>query len=205
MFAGKLTEASMALGLEQKDAPGYEICQMIDRATSDMNISGADWNINMQIVDKINSTSRNPEALTAIMERIRLKLKSSNRKVVLLTLELLDTLVKNCHKPLHKVIGTYRFLSRMQKLYHENKGKTATDSLMIAEKVLVLIQSWGEAFLPLQAEIPEFVKCYHTMRKEGVKFGQTSQMFSDAGESDTWARDAFQKNEEDERRNSQPR
>ena len=155
----------------------------------------------MQLVDKINATT-DSEALDAVMEKIRLKLKSSDTKVILLALTLIETLMKNCRKHFHKVIGTYRFLSRMQKLYHETKKKRGTDSLTISERVLELIQSWGEAFLPLQAEIPEFARTYHNMRKEGVKFGQMSQMFEEQG---TWARDQFKQHEEEKRRESMPR
>jgi hypothetical protein len=42
MFSGKLTEAALTLGIHDKDAPGYDMCVLIDNATTAMNIKGTE-------------------------------------------------------------------------------------------------------------------------------------------------------------------
>ncbi|RLN77818.1 hypothetical protein DYB28_005344 [Aphanomyces astaci] len=58
----------------------------------------------------------------------------------------------------------------MDLLYKEHRGKVGHTHLLIVERVLELVQGWGEAFLPYRRDFPGFSDTYHRMCKEGVPF-----------------------------------
>ena len=61
-------------------------------------------------------------------------------------------------------------MGQFQKLYHYHADQSTRDSLEISERILELVQAWGEAFLPYQRDLPLFSATYHNMRKKGVVF-----------------------------------
>ncbi|ETV93249.1 hypothetical protein H310_12686 [Aphanomyces invadans] len=90
--------------------------------------------------------------------------------VVLSALHLTEAIVKNCGKSIRTRIAHPKFMSTMELLYKEHRGKVGQSHLLICERVLELIQGWGEAFLPHRRELPGFSDTYHKMCKEGVPF-----------------------------------
>eukprot|EP00941_MAST-03F_sp_MAST-3F-sp1_P001703 g1703.t1 len=150
---------------------------LIDSATSDLQIH-PNWEINLQIVDNVNAT-RNLSKLRAVSKIIRKKLSAKQIKTVMLSLILIECLVKNCKSHFHEVLSDdEKFQNQMKKLclHRIQRAKndvggreTPTD---VQNKAISLTQAWGEAFLPHSNERRgrNFVHTYHELRRQGVAF-----------------------------------
>ena len=101
---------------------------------------------------------------------IRRKLSSSKAKTVFLTISLVEALVKNGDVHVHAAVGTESFMKEMAKVARKYSGKGGSENIEVAELSLDVIQAWGEAFLSRQRQFPGFVKVYHDLRKEGLRF-----------------------------------
>ncbi|CAN0425094.1 unnamed protein product, partial [Ectocarpus sp. 8 AP-2014] len=95
--------------------------------------------------------------------------------VLSVALTLAETLVKNCHDPVHREIASERFMAAVAKIARTYSFKTNRKSLAIADQSLDIIQAWGEAFLPRRREFPLFVETYHELRAEGLPFSAQYQ------------------------------
>ncbi|CAM9455596.1 unnamed protein product [Phaeothamnion confervicola] len=144
--------------------------RVIENACNEMIIS-ADWALNMQLVDMLGSCG-SQVVIKETVRGMRLKLLHKSSRVVLLALTLAETLVKNCQMPVHQEIAGERFMTTMANLARQHAHKTSRESLQIADKALDLIQSWGEAFLPMRRELPGFAETYFKLRKESMPFQQ---------------------------------
>ncbi|CAN0286285.1 unnamed protein product, partial [Ectocarpus sp. 4 AP-2014] len=118
----------------------------VENACGEMLLS-PDWTLNMQIVDDLNR-EQDPVVLTEVIRILRKKLGSSNTMVLPVALTLAETLVKNCHDPVHREIASERFMAAVAKIARTYSFKTNRQSLAIADQSLDIIQAWGEAFLP---------------------------------------------------------
>ena len=56
------------------------------------------------------------DRLAEVVRQIRKRLQSPKLKVVLLALNLIETLVKNCHMNFHKQVANDKFMASMTKL-----------------------------------------------------------------------------------------
>lgn len=101
---------------------------------------------------------------------LRRKLSSSRPKTVSLTISLVEALVKNGSMSVHSAVANESFMKEMAKVARKYNGKIGSDNIEVAELALDVIQAWGEAFLSRQKEFPAFVKTYHDLRKEGLRF-----------------------------------
>ena len=61
-------------------------------------------------------------------------------------------------------------MKEMAKVARKYSGKGGSENIEVAELSLDVIQAWGEAFLSRQRQFPGFVKVYHDLRKEGLRF-----------------------------------
>ncbi|CAM9944539.1 unnamed protein product, partial [Ectocarpus sp. 13 AM-2016] len=145
----------------------------VENACGEMLLS-PDWTLNMQIVDDLNR-EQDPVVLTEVIRILRKKLGSSNMMVLSVALTLAETLVKNCHDPVHREIASERFMAAVAKIARTYSFKTNRQSLAIADQSLDIIQAWGEAFLPRRREFPLFVETYHELRAEGLPFSAQYQ------------------------------
>ena len=112
---------------------------------------------------------------TETVAYLRRKLGSSKAKTVFLTVQLAETLVKNCGARVHASIGgdynsSSSFMRQMVAVAKKYCGKTGAENVEVAELVLDVIQAWGEAFLVMSKQFPAFVGAYHDLRKDGLKF-----------------------------------
>eukprot|EP00752_Nemacystus_decipiens_P008460 g7562.t1 len=147
--------------------------RLVENACSEMLLA-PDWTLNMQIVDELNR-ERDPVVLTEVIRILRKKLGSGNPMVLSVGLTLAETLVKNCHDPVHREIASERFMAAVAKIARTYSFKTNRESLAIADQSLDIIQAWGEAFLPRRREFPLFVETYHELRAEGLPFSEQYQ------------------------------
>ncbi|CAM9429267.1 unnamed protein product [Scytosiphon promiscuus] len=147
--------------------------KQVENACSDMLLS-PDWTLNMQIVDELNR-ERDPVVLIEVIRILRKRLGSTNTRVLSVGLTLAETLVKNCHDPVHKEMASERFMTAVAKIARTYSFKTNRESIAIADQALDIVQAWGEAFLPRRREFPLFVETYHELRAEGLPFSEQYQ------------------------------
>lgn len=144
------------------------LAEMIKQATSDYE-ADEDWDRILKVVDALSNVV-NRAVLKESIRYLRLRLGDPSSRVVILSLTLTESIVKNCGDLVHQEIATEGFMGELEELYRTHANKRGRDSMEIASRVLDMIQAWGEAFLPLRHEFPLFVDTYHNMRKKGVKF-----------------------------------
>ncbi|KAI8557183.1 hypothetical protein RHMOL_Rhmol05G0316500 [Rhododendron molle] len=136
----------------------------VDKATSDLLI-GPDWTMNMDICDSINS---NHWEAKEVVKAVKKRLQHKNPKVHLLALTLLETMVKNCGDNVHFQIAERNILQDMTKIV-----KKKTD-MHVRDKILVLLDSWQEAFGGPGGKYPQYYWAYEELRRAGVQFPQRS-------------------------------
>ena len=136
--------------------------ELVNKATDELLISH-DWAANLEIADVVNNAA--DEAVAAeVVRAVRKRLQHRERRVLLLSLELLESLMKNCHEPLHSQVGTADFLGELSRL--ALASRTAGE---VAQRALALIDSWGVAFQG-HPRLTEFHATYRALLAQGVEF-----------------------------------
>jgi hypothetical protein len=139
----------------------------IEQAT-DGTLASENWGLNMEICDLVNETEDGPrDAVKAIRKRLAQN-AGKNYTVVMYTLTVLETCVKNCGKRFHVLICNKDFVLDLVKLIGpKNDPPTA-----VQEKVLSLIQSWADAFRN-QPEMSGVISVYQDLVAKGIEFPAT--------------------------------
>lgn len=141
--------------------------QRIEQAT-DASLASENWALNMEICDIINETDDAPrDAIKAIRKRLTQNV-GKNYTVVMYTLTVLETCVKNCGRRFHLLVTHKEFVQELVKLIGpKNDPPTA-----VQEKVLSLIQCWADAFKGIP-EMVGVVQVYQDLKQKGVEFPMT--------------------------------
>ncbi|XP_006643942.1 TOM1-like protein 9 [Oryza brachyantha] len=138
---------------------------MVDRATSDMLI-GPDWAKNMEICDICN---RDPGQSKDVVKALKKRIGHKNPKVQLLALTLLETAIKNCGDIFHMHVAERDVLHEMVKIVKKKSDQ------QVKEKVLVMIDTWQEAFGGPRARYPQYYAAYHDLVRAGAAFPKRSE------------------------------
>ncbi|XP_008559066.1 TOM1-like protein 2 isoform X1 [Microplitis demolitor] len=141
--------------------------QKIEQAT-DGSLPSENWALNMEICDIINETEDGPrDAIKAIKKRLG-QAAGKNYTVVLYTLTVLETCVKNCGKRFHTLACSREFILELVKMIGpKNEPPTA-----VQEKVLSLIQTWADTFR-YQPHTQGVVQVYQELKAKGMQFPMT--------------------------------
>ncbi|XP_055315284.1 TOM1-like protein 2 isoform X2 [Sitodiplosis mosellana] len=138
--------------------------QRIEQAT-DASLASENWALNMEICDMINESS---DAARDAMKAIRKRLSQNagkNYTVIMYTLTVLETCVKNCGKAFHVLVANKEFIQDLVKLIGPKNDPPA----VVQEKVLNLIQIWADAFRS-QPDLNGVVQVYQELKSKGIEF-----------------------------------
>ncbi|KAH7667527.1 Cytosolic sorting protein GGA2/TOM1 protein [Dioscorea alata] len=136
----------------------------VEKATSDLLI-GPDWTMNMDICDSINSDHWQAKEVVKAMKK---RLQHKNPRVQFLTLTLLETMIKNCGDSVHHQVAERDILQEMIKIVRKK-----TD-MQVRDKILVLLDSWQEAFGGPGGKYPQYFLAYSELKRFGVVFPKRS-------------------------------
>ncbi|XP_073947106.1 TOM1-like protein 2 [Choristoneura fumiferana] len=151
--------------------------QKIEQAT-DGTLPSENWALNMEICDIINSTADGPkDAIKAIRKRLT-QSAGKNYTVVMYTLTVLETCVKNCSKGFHVLVCNKEFISELVKLI----GPKNDPPTVVQEKVLSLIQCWADAFSS-QPELQSFGDFVIWLDEKGSTISQITRQAQREGET----------------------
>ncbi|XP_019253308.1 PREDICTED: TOM1-like protein 2 [Nicotiana attenuata] len=138
---------------------------LVERATSDMLI-GPDWAMNVEICDICN---RDPGQAKDVVKGIKKRLRSKKPKVQLLALTLLEAIVKNCGDIVHMHVAEKGLLHQMVKIVKKKPD------FHVREKILILVDTWQEAFGGPRARYPQYYGSYQELLRIGAVFPQRSE------------------------------
>ncbi|XP_073129452.1 TOM1-like protein 9 isoform X2 [Henckelia pumila] len=137
---------------------------MVERATTDMLI-GPDWAMNIEICDICN---HDPAQAKDVVRGIKKRLGSKSPKVQLLALTLLETIVKNCGDIVHMHVAEKGLPHKMVKIVRNRPDSH------VKEKILILIDTWQEAFGGTRSRYPQYFTAYQDLLRLGAVFPQRS-------------------------------
>ncbi|EYB93142.1 hypothetical protein Y032_0185g1017 [Ancylostoma ceylanicum] len=140
----------------------------IELATNASILATENWGLNMEICDFVNNTEDGAkDAVRAIRKRLHTNM-CKNNAIVMYTLTVLETCVKNCGHNFHVLVCSKDFVQDLVKLI----GSKFDTPQIIHERVLSLIQAWADAFRN-QPDLQGVVQVYEELVSKGVTFPAT--------------------------------
>ncbi|CAA7052144.1 unnamed protein product [Microthlaspi erraticum] len=136
----------------------------VEKATSDL-LLGPDWTTNMEICDSVNSLHWQAKD---VVKAVKKRLQHKSPRVQQLALTLLETLVKNCGDYLHHQVAEKNVLGEMVKIVKKKAD------MQVRDKILVMIDSWQQAFGGPEGKYPQYYWAYDELRRSGVEFPRRS-------------------------------
>ncbi|XP_020575335.1 ADP-ribosylation factor-binding protein GGA3-like [Phalaenopsis equestris] len=132
----------------------------VEKATSHL-LMIPDWTMNMDICDAINT---DPLQAKEFVKAVKKRLQHKNPRVQFLALMLLETMIKNCGDFVHFQVVDREILSEMVKIVRK------TADIQVRDKILVLLESWQEAFGGAGGKYPQYYYAYAELKTSGIRF-----------------------------------
>ncbi|XP_020700997.1 TOM1-like protein 6 isoform X1 [Dendrobium catenatum] len=132
----------------------------VEKATSHL-LMIPDWTMNMDICDAINT---DPLQAKDIVKAVKKRLQNKNPRVQFLALMLLETMIKNCGDFVHFQVVDREILQEMVKIVRK------TADIQVRDKILILLESWQEAFGGAGGKYPQYYYAYAELKTSGIRF-----------------------------------
>ena len=147
----------------RRDKGSTHGAELVLQATEEFLI-GPNWSINMEVSDYVNGHGET--AATDVAKQLRKRLKSKNPKVLILSLTLLESVVKNCSFSMHAAIASEKFQSRLYAVCFDK-------NVEVAQKALGLVQQFGNAFQSMSETLPGYLVTWQKLKKQNIIFPST--------------------------------
>jgi len=143
--------------------------QMIEKAT-DATLPSENWALNLEVCDLINDSGENGprDAVRAIRKRLQVSVGNRNFTVVMYTLTVLETCVKNCGRRFHVHVAQKDFLKDLTNIMNPKHDPP----IIVQDKILTLIQCWSIAFQGAP-ELRAAEQTYQDLKARGIIFPTT--------------------------------
>lgn len=132
---------------------------LLDKATNPRN-TYEDWEFIMQVCDSVNSEAEGPQKL---LKKIVPKMQSTDEKVALLSLTVIEACVKNCGQRFHQEMGKFKFLNEIIRMLSPKYLASQTPP-EVKVKLQFLLYNWKTG-LPNE---PKIADCYEMLYKCGL-------------------------------------
>jgi len=137
-----------------------------------------DLSMTLEVADRINSSKQECREAAQAITKV---LGCGNGVVTKNTIDLLESLIKNCNQRFQYEMCNKKFVEVVLKLLKKKRGKAggfwgkiisdSDENLPYIEKKLVyLVQLWADTFMMHEDEFKPIIECYRLLRKEGVPF-----------------------------------
>ena len=144
---------------------------LVDKATDEM-LFKLDWGLVTEVCDKASHVM-GKEELRLGVRAARKRIQDDQHKVVMFGLQVIDALVKNNSQNFYflQFMAEQKMMNSLVRLVDRGIDKGGRDNLEAMEKVLDMLQAWGEGYHNHQDKgLRLFVETYHKLRERNVKF-----------------------------------
>ncbi|KAG8054918.1 hypothetical protein GUJ93_ZPchr0001g30404 [Zizania palustris] len=132
----------------------------VDMATSHL-LMGPDWAVNLEICDIINADVWQTKD---VVKAVKKRLQNKDPKVQFYALTLLETMMKNCGEYVQFEVVEQHVLKEMVKIVQKQ------NDMLVRDKVLLLLDSWQEAFGGPGSKYRQYHLAYLEVKRIGVVF-----------------------------------
>uniref|UniRef100_A0ACD5W268 Uncharacterized protein n=1 Tax=Avena sativa TaxID=4498 RepID=A0ACD5W268_AVESA len=141
-------------------APVRQVASRVDKATSHL-LMGPDWAVNLEICDSINADIWQTKD---VVKAVKKRLQNKDPKVQYYALTLLETMMKNCGEYVQFEVAEQHVLQEMVKIIQKK------NDMQVRDKVLLLLDSWQEAFGGPAGKYRQYHWAYLEVKRTGVVF-----------------------------------
>ncbi|CAK9781860.1 hypothetical protein CC85DRAFT_287451 [Cutaneotrichosporon oleaginosum] len=142
--------------------------ELVNKAT-DENLASEDWDVNLQICDKVTAEGA-PGARNAVAALVK-RLAHRNPNVQIYALELANTLAQNCQRPLHQELAGKQWTTALERILNDRATVKPVQT-----KVLKYVKEWtqqfegtGDSQLGLMSEL------YDKLRAKNYNFDEVDE------------------------------
>ncbi|TKW17486.1 hypothetical protein SEVIR_5G370400v4 [Setaria viridis] len=132
----------------------------VEKATSHL-LMGPDWAVNLEICDILNADVWQTKD---VVKAVKKRLQNKDPKVQFFALTLLETMMKNCGEYVRFEVAEQHVLQEMVKIIQKK------NDMQVRDKILLLLDSWQEAFGGPGSKYPQYHWAYLEVKTTGVVF-----------------------------------